>query len=77
MPKLPRLSGREIIRILEQLHFTQIRQKGSHVILKKVTPDGVIGCVVLLHKEVAIGTLKGILKQAKVSTKEFMDTLSS
>ena len=77
MPKLPRLSGREIIRILEQLHFTQIRQKGSHVILKKATPEGDIGCVVPLHKDVALGTLKGILKQARVSAKEFMSKLSS
>jgi predicted RNA binding protein YcfA (HicA-like mRNA interferase family) len=40
-----------------------------------MTPDGEMGCVVPLHKELAIGTLAGILKQAKVSAQEFVDAL--
>jgi len=73
MPKLLRISGEETIRRLERLGFQQIRQRGSHVILKKIIDDEEIGCVVPLHKELAIGTLRGILKQAKVSPSEFTD----
>ncbi len=40
MPKLNRISGQAAIRMLEQLGFVQIRQKGSHVILKKHTSEG-------------------------------------
>jgi predicted RNA binding protein YcfA (HicA-like mRNA interferase family) len=40
--------------------------------MKKSTPEGSIGCVVPVHDEVAIGTLRSILKQAKVSADEFM-----
>lgn len=36
MPKLPRVSSKKTIKALERLGFIQIRQKGSHVILKKV-----------------------------------------
>ena len=72
MPDLPHLSGREILRVLEQLGFVQARQKGSHVVMKKSTPEGSVGCVVPLHDEVAIGTLRSILKQAKVSPEEFI-----
>lgn len=72
MPKLPILSGKEIIKILEQFGFTQLRKKGSHISLKKMTDDGAIGCVVPLHKEVAIGTLKGILRQAHLAEEEFI-----
>lgn len=72
MPKLKRISGEETIRRLEKLGFQRIRQRGSHVALKKHTPDGDIGCVVPLHKELAIGTLHGILKQAKLSIEEFI-----
>lgn len=72
MPELPHLSGREIIRALERLGFFQARQRGSHVVMKKSTPDGSIGCVVPLHGEVAIGTLHSILKQSKVSPDEFV-----
>jgi predicted RNA binding protein YcfA (HicA-like mRNA interferase family) len=61
MSKLLRVSGEEAIRALERLGFVKVRQKGSHVILKKNTPEGDIGCVVPLHRELAIGTLRGIL----------------
>ena len=72
MPKLARLSGEETIRRLEKLGFQRVRQRGSHVILKKQTSKGDIGCVVPLHKELAIGTLHGILKQANLSVEEFI-----
>jgi predicted RNA binding protein YcfA (HicA-like mRNA interferase family) len=64
MPKLHRVSGHEAIRALERLGFVQVRQLGSHVVLKKTTATGEIGCVVPLHAEVAVGTLHGILRQA-------------
>ncbi len=60
MPKPPRVSGKDTIRALERLGFLQIRQQRSHIILKKQTPNGEIGCVVPLHRELALGTLKSI-----------------
>lgn len=75
MPKLRRVSGRQAIRILEKLGFEQVRQRGSHIVLKKQTPEGAVGCVVPLHRELAIGTLRGILKQAGVTPDEFMEKL--
>ena len=71
MPKLHRLYGKEIITTLEKLGFQQIRQKGSHVVLKKQTATGEVGCVVPLHRQVAVGTIHGILRQAKLSVEEF------
>ena len=47
----------------------------SHVILKKDTSEGAVGCVIPLHRELKIGTLRGILRQAKVTPDEFMDVL--
>jgi predicted RNA binding protein YcfA (HicA-like mRNA interferase family) len=75
MPELRRVSGREAVQALEKLGFEQMRQRGSHVILKKQTPKGDVGCVVPLHRELAIGTLRGILKQAGVTPDEFMEEL--
>ncbi len=75
MPKLKRVSGEEAARALERLGFVRVRQRGSHVVLKRQTPEGEVGCVVPLHRELAIGTLQGILKQAKVTTEEFMSKL--
>ena len=75
MPRLRRVSGREAILALEKLGFVQMRRRGSHVVLKKETSDGAVGCVVPLHRELAIGTLRGILKQAGVTPDDFMDKL--
>jgi predicted RNA binding protein YcfA (HicA-like mRNA interferase family) len=72
MPKLKRISGEEAIQRLEELGFQQARQRGSHVVLKKQTAQEEIGCVIPLHKELAIGTLRGILKRAKLTVEEFM-----
>jgi len=71
VPKLRKVSGKEAIRILEKLGFVRVRQRGSHVVLKKSTSDGKIGCVVPLHRELKIGTLRGILKQANIDVEEF------
>lgn len=73
MPKLKRISGEEAIRKLEKLGFKQIRQRGSHVVLKKQISEEEVGCVVPLHKELAVGTLRGILKQAKLTVEDFSE----
>ena len=75
MPKLYRLSGREVIYFLEKLGFAQVRQRGSHVVLRKKTSEGHIGCVVPLHPELAIGTLRGILKQAGITAGDFLNAV--
>jgi predicted RNA binding protein YcfA (HicA-like mRNA interferase family) len=40
VPKLPRVSASKVIAALEQLGFVQVRQRGSHVILKKQLVEG-------------------------------------
>jgi len=65
VPKLRRISGEDAIRRLEKLGFQRLRQRGSHVILKSI----------VLKVILAVGTLHGILKQAKLSAEDFMDDL--
>jgi predicted RNA binding protein YcfA (HicA-like mRNA interferase family) len=74
MPSLRKISGKECLKILcNKFGFEVIRQRGSHVLIKKETPQGKIGTVVPQHREIKIGTLKGILEQAKVSEEEFSE----
>lgn len=75
MPKLPRVSGADVIRVLERLGFAQVRQRGGHVVLRRQTREGAVGCVVPLHRELATGTLRGVLKQAGVSAEEFLSAI--
>jgi predicted RNA binding protein YcfA (HicA-like mRNA interferase family) len=71
MPKLPIVSSLEAIKALKHLGFDVIRQRGSHIVLRK----GSSGCVVPNHRELKTGTLSGILRQAGVSTEEFIEAL--
>ena len=66
MPRLPVLSGQELIDILQKTGFRVIRQKGSHVSLQKES----LRTVVPLHGELAKGTLLGILKQCGLSKED-------
>ena len=43
--------------------------------LKKQTNNGELGTVVPMHKELAEGTIRGILKQAKISIEDFLKAL--
>lgn len=70
-PSLPQVSGAEAIRALEKLGFEKLRQKGSHVVMRR----NASGCVVPLHRELKKGTLAGILKQAGVSIEAFRGVL--
>lgn len=71
MPKLPRVSGAQVVRALERLGFAVARQRGSHIVLRR----GSSGCVVPNHRELKTGTLAGVLKQAGVSAEDFVNAL--
>ena len=70
MPRLPRVSGAEAVRTLERLGFVVVRQRGSHIVMRR----GAAGCVVPNHREMKLGTLAGVLRQAGVSVEEFVRT---
>jgi predicted RNA binding protein YcfA (HicA-like mRNA interferase family) len=69
MPKLPRISGDRAIKVFEMLGFTVVRQRGSHVVLRNQDK----GCVVPVHKELAIGTLRSAIRQAGLTPDEFVN----
>jgi len=75
MSSLPSVSGRKAIRALERLGFEQVRQRGSHVVLRRDGFDGPAGCVVPLHNTLATGTLRGVLRKAGISPDEFVANL--
>ena len=72
MPELPVVSGAEVIRALERLGFRVVRQRGSHVMMRR----GVSACVVPLHRELKRGTLRGLLRQAEIDAEEFINALT-
>ena len=66
MAKLPVISGKELVLILQKAGFVTVRQKGSHVSLRKDD----FRTVVPLHDELAKGTLLSILRQTGLSKED-------
>ena len=73
MTRLPVLSGRECIKVLEKAGFCFLRQKGSHIALVREYPF--VQIVVPDHKELDRGTLRAIIRQAGLSLDEFIKLL--
>ena len=65
-PRLPQASGRDVIQLLERLGYEFVRQRGSHVRLRKVTPAGTHYITVPAHRTIAKGTLNSILSDVSV-----------
>ena len=70
MPLRP-LPYRKVKRKLEAAGFTEISQKGSHVKFVRFSDHGVLTAIVPRHREVAVGTLRSILRQAAITPEEF------
>lgn len=68
MPELPHISGNEAVKAFQHLGFRVVRQKGSHAVLRRESS----GCVIPLHKELAIGTLRSAIRQAGITAEDFV-----
>lgn len=69
MTKLPVVSGAEAVIALGRAGWRVDRQRGSHIVLLKT---GRIASVsVPLHKELAPGTLRSLLRVAEITVEEF------
>lgn len=70
MTKLSPIKSSRLIKILQELGFQKIRQKGSHIFMRH--PDG--RCTVVpFHKgeDISKGLLHKILDDAELDSKQF------
>ena len=74
MSKLPTLSGRRVVLALRKIGYERDHQKGSHIVLRR-TAYPYRRITVPDHREVAKGTLRGIIRQAGLTVNEFIDLL--
>jgi len=67
---LPRASGHEVVKALQEIGYARDRQRGSHIVLRQTeSPHRRI--TVSDHREVAKGTLRAIIRQAGLTVDEF------
>ena len=71
MPRLPRLTGREVVQVFESLGWEKVRQNGSHIILVREGHPATLS--VPDHKEVAIGTLRSLIRGADLTVTQFVE----
>ena len=74
MPKLPVVSGIEIVKALAKIGYETDHQTGSHIILRqKEYPYRRL--TIPNHKEIAKGTLRAIIRQAGLTLEELLEIL--
>lgn len=74
-PKLPVVSGQDLIRVLTRLGYEVARQRGSHVRIRHATDSRKRPLTVPLHDELAFGTLKRILRDAQLTVEQLVSYL--
>ena len=70
-PPLPVVSGADVINALVDVGFARVGQRGSHVKLRKAH----LTVIVPLHRELAPGTLRSVIRQSGTSVEEFLALL--
>jgi len=71
MGKLKIVSGNELVRFFEKYGWFVMRQKGSHIIMVKT--GEIITLSIPNHKEIAVGTLRSLLRSANISLDIYTD----
>lgn len=71
MPKLPSLKPKDVIRILNQIGYNEIRQTGSHQHFKKTGNFGIV-TVSYHNKDIKQNTLRSIIRQTGLTIEEFI-----
>ena len=75
MPRLPVMSGREVVRVFESFDWRVARQAGSQIVLVK---DGHLATLSIPdHREVARGTLRKLIRLADLTVAEFVAAAKS
>jgi predicted RNA binding protein YcfA (HicA-like mRNA interferase family) len=74
-PKLPSISSRKLIKVLEDIGYQVVRQRGSHIRLRDETDPEHLPVTVPNHKTIKPGLLRKILRDANLAVDELIDLL--
>jgi predicted RNA binding protein YcfA (HicA-like mRNA interferase family) len=74
-PKLPVVSGRQVIRVLERQGYQVVRQRGSHIRLRDESDPEHLPVTVPDHRNLKPGLLRQILRDANLTVDEFVNLL--
>ncbi|MDP2897182.1 MAG: type II toxin-antitoxin system HicA family toxin [bacterium] len=66
MAKLRVTSGRQVCSLLAEHGFSEVRRRGSHIVMQKRSAGGTVTVPVPDHAELKLGTLQGIIRQSRL-----------
>lgn len=75
MPRLPRISGKELVAALRRGGWIVVTQSGSHVHLRHPGHTGKVTVPVHGNRTLPVDLLSSILKQAELSVEELQELL--
>ena len=73
MTKLANISGKDVVKAFQRFDWQVVGQVGSHVVMAK---EGIrVNLSVPQHKELSIGTLRALIRNAGLTTEDFLKIL--
>ena len=73
MGKLANISGKEAVKVFEIAGWNAAGQVGSHLVMTKIGEKANLS--IPQHKELAIGTLRALIRAARMTVDEFVGLL--
>ena len=73
MGRLGNISGKEAVRAFEKAGWTSAGQVGSHLVMVK--PSLRVNLSIPQHKELSVGTLRALIRNAGMTVEEFLKLL--
>jgi predicted RNA binding protein YcfA (HicA-like mRNA interferase family) len=71
-PRLPVVSGRQVVNALERIGYRVVRQRGSHIRLRDESDPNHLPVTVPNHSVVKPGLLRRVLRDANLTVAEFL-----
>jgi predicted RNA binding protein YcfA (HicA-like mRNA interferase family) len=74
MGKLANISGKEAARAFEKAGWITLGQVGSHLVMVK--PGVRVNLSIPQHKELSVGTLRALIRNAGMTVEDFLRFIS-
>ena len=74
MGKLATISGKEAAKAFQKAGWQSVGQVGSHLVM--IRPGIRVNLSIPQHKELSVGTLRALIRNAGLTVDEFLDLLA-
>lgn len=73
MGKLANISGKEAVKAFKKVGWQSLGQVGNHLVMIK--PGVRVNLSIPQHKELSVGTIRALIRNAGITVDEFLELL--